>query len=311
MLRRLPLALRRHGPLALADMRQQLDLTTPGACKLLAEWIKTDIDAYCTATFQGERRTHLGASLIGHECSRHLWYIFRWVKHELFEARMLRLFNRGHREEERFVEYLRGIGFEIHDVDTDGKQHRVSAVLGHFGGSFDGRGLSPGRYAVSERLLCEFKTKATGSGFNKLRELGVRVTNEQHYAQMCCYGVLYGFRFAIYMVVNKNDDDLHIEVVPLDHTIGAEYARRAEYVIMSPVAPARIAQQKTYWKCKMCPHSDICFDGAVVEHNCRSCKFAVPIANAEWHCNKWSATIPASEIPKGCTSHVPITDIPL
>lgn len=61
------------------------------------------------------RRRHLGGSLIGRKCSREIWYGFRWASKTLQSGRMLRLFNRGHREEARFVEWLRRIGVELYE----------------------------------------------------------------------------------------------------------------------------------------------------------------------------------------------------
>ena len=36
---------------------------------------------------------HLGASIIGKDCERALWYDFRWVTRWAFTGRMLRLFD--------------------------------------------------------------------------------------------------------------------------------------------------------------------------------------------------------------------------
>lgn len=58
-------------------------------------------------------RNHLGASSIGNECLRALWYTFRWATRAKHKASLLRLFNRGHREEERFIGYLKSIGVEV------------------------------------------------------------------------------------------------------------------------------------------------------------------------------------------------------
>ena len=44
-------------------------------------------------------RAHLGASLLGHPCDRYLWLMFRWAVIEKFDGRILRLFQRGQREE--------------------------------------------------------------------------------------------------------------------------------------------------------------------------------------------------------------------
>src|SRR5574337_815622 len=88
------------------------------------------------------RRGHLGASVIGKPCERQLWYAFRWAYQEQFEGRMLRLFQRGHREEDWFAADLRSTGAQVHSVDPrTGQQFRFSAVGGHVGGSMDGCAL--------------------------------------------------------------------------------------------------------------------------------------------------------------------------
>lgn len=93
--------------------KQNVKLDSPGVAKALAKRILEDIDEYCVKTYDGGHRRHLGASLIGEECKRKLWYIFRWVKHEKTTGRQQRLFNRGHLEEFRFIEWLEGIGVQV------------------------------------------------------------------------------------------------------------------------------------------------------------------------------------------------------
>lgn len=58
-------------------------------------------------------RNHLGASSIGNECLRALWYTFRWATRAKHKASLLRLFQRGHLEEDRFIGYLESIGVEV------------------------------------------------------------------------------------------------------------------------------------------------------------------------------------------------------
>ena len=66
-----------------------------------------------------KRRRYFGGSQLGGNCRRQRWYGFHWVAFEKFEPRILRLFNRGHREEERFVSYLRMIGVHVEEYDPD------------------------------------------------------------------------------------------------------------------------------------------------------------------------------------------------
>lgn len=80
-----------------------------------AEQVEVLIDSHWKDNQEDGRRRHLGGSLIGRKCERELWYSFRWATITRHTGRLLRLFDRGHKEEFRFVEYLRQIGAEVHD----------------------------------------------------------------------------------------------------------------------------------------------------------------------------------------------------
>lgn len=292
-------------------------LAAPGKRAELARAIMADIDAYCVEAYNDGHRKHLGASLIGHECSRYLWNVFRWLKAEAFSGRQLRLFQRGHLEEARFEEYLRGIGAEVvafqpgaaGSIDGKGEQqYRISAVFGHFGGSLDGQIKLPPKYGVDFGMLSEYKTKGTGRGFAELKEKGVKLTNLTHYSQMSMYGRAYGYKYALYMSVNKNDDDMHVEVVELDWKLGEQLERKAADIITAQNPPAKIAESPAYTKCKFCHFSGICHGGEPVEVNCRSCAAASPAEGGQWFCRVYGSIIPLDYVPKACDKHIPIVN---
>lgn len=283
-----------------------VDLTVPGVRKHIAAQILADIDAYCVKAYDDGHRKHLGASLIGHDCARHLYYVFRWAKKEAFSGRMQRLFNRGHREEARFVEWLRGVGFEVWDVNEDGSQFRVKAVRGHYGGSLDGINKPPARYRIGEPMLCEFKTSGTGASFTKLKEQGVALAKPRHFAQMSTYGKFYGFRFTLYMCINKNDDDLHIEIVELDWRLAEDLVRKAEDIITARVPPAKLAENEAFFECKYCAFVGICHRGEAPERSCRSCQHSEAIEGGEWYCHVHNGVIPSDFITKTCDGYTAI-----
>uniref|UniRef100_A0AAU7YTI0 Exonuclease n=1 Tax=Stenotrophomonas phage vB_SmaS_QH3 TaxID=3229738 RepID=A0AAU7YTI0_9CAUD len=301
--------------------RQSVALDAPGVAKAVAKRVLEDIDEYCVRTYDGGHRWHLGASLIGDACKRKLWYLFRWTYREQTDGRKQRLFNRGHREEARFTEWLKGIGAQVWTHETpdvyneageivvEGKQYRVSAVMGHFGGSLDGIARLPERYGIDEPVLLEFKTNGTGAGFNKLGEDGMPVAKPQHFAQTSTYGSdpAYGFRYVLYFNINKNDDSLHVELVKLDHRLGQQMREKAEQIIMSQTPPPRLSDNPTFKDCGYCPAKEICHKGAIPEKNCRSCKAARPVENGEWFCDVHNGVIPREFVPQGCPSYVPIT----
>ena len=295
--------------------KQAVSLDAPGVAKALAKRILEEIDEYCVRTYDGGHRSHLGASLIGRECKRYLWYVFRWCLHEKTTGRQQRLFNRGHREEARFVEWLEGIGFKVWFENRDEgpnekgefPQYRISDVMGHFGGSLDGIAVLPERYGIAEPVLLEFKTNGTGAGFNKLADDGMPIAKPEHFAQTSTYGKKYNFRYCVYLNINKNDDSLHIEVVKLNHNLGEQMIMKAEQIIMSQTAPARLSDNPTFHKCGYCHMKEVCHKGAVVEVNCRSCAFARPVENAEWFCEVHNGNIPKDFIAKACPSYKAIT----
>ena len=295
--------------------KQAVSLDAPGVAKALAKRILEEIDEYCVRTYDGGHRSHLGASLIGRECKRYLLYVFLWCLHEKTTGRQQRLFNCGHREEARFIEWLEGIGFKVwfenRDEDPNEKgefpQYRISDVMGHFGGSLDGIAVLPERYGIAEPVLLEFKTNGTGAGFNKLADDGMPIAKPEHFAQTSTYGKKYNFRYCVYLNINKNDDSLHIEVVKLNHNLGEQMIMKAEQIIMSQTAPARLSDNPTFHKCGYCHMKEVCHKGAVVEVNCRSCAFARPVENAEWFCEVHNSNIPKDFIAKACPSYKAIT----
>lgn len=274
----------------------------------LADQIKDDINSFCADHYESGHRKHLGASELGEECWRKLWYGFRWTKQQVFDGRMLRLFHVGHAAEPRFIEYLRGIGFEVREFDENGKQFRISGANGHYGGSLDGMCKAPARYELSEDLviLTEYKTNSTGSGFENVGKFTLSKSKPKHWAQCCQYGYQKGLRYALYMIENKNDSDIIIKIVELDWNYGKQLEQKATDIINSKEPPPRISDNPAFFNCKYCHQSDICHKNAPVEINCRSCRHAEPIDNAEWLCHRFNMTIPEDFIAKGCEHHVSV-----
>lgn len=272
--------------------------------KAMCEQLKTDIDSYCVKTFTDDYRHHLGMSVIGEDCWRKIWYMWRWASNNVFDGRMLRLFNRGHLEENRFIQWLKGIGAQVWEVDpATGKQFKLSGLNGHYGGSTDCAVILP--YFPDLPMLGEFKTHNDKSWTNLFNK-GLVIAQPKHYSQMCSYGKYYQYKYGLYCAVDKNDDDLYFEIVPLDWNVADQSLVKAEEIIYAREAPAKISPNPAYYKCKMCHVNEICHQGKPVSINCRSCRHAAPVENADWHCGRFNAIIPKEYLVKGCPDHVPI-----
>lgn len=293
-----------------------LDLTTPGTLGQLSRQIKNDVDNWCAWRWDEGARSHLGASEIGHSCSKYLFLKFRHTFYMHFDGRQQRLFQRGHFEEPRFIQYLEGIGCKVIQFDEEaiargetdkGKmQLRISACKGHFGGSLDAEVELPTRYGIVGKILSEFKTIGSGkqgakvSNFDKLVKDGVKLYKPVHWAQQCIYGYKRNLDYSLYMTVHKNNDDLHIELVKLDHFLGASLERKAESIIFAETAPSQISMSAAYFECSYCDAKEVCMNGAPALINCRSCSKAHPVDEAQWFCEQWNAIIPKDAIPNAC-----------
>lgn len=253
-------------------------------------------------------RTYLGASSIGHECDMWLWLNFRGICMDNFDGRMYRLFDRGQREEEVFCSDLRRIGCEVRDRDeSTGSQFSVSAFGGHFGGHLDGicRGLEerPGEW-----LVTEFKTHSSSS-FKKLVKEKVRKAKPMHYAQMQTYMGLTGLKNALYMAVDKDNDDLHCEIVPFDKATYDQTMARAKHII-DTAEPVRCANRPDDYRCKACAAREVCwhttrtFVDQVVPETCRTCCHAT--ADTEHDGAQWKCALGHSctTDKTGCSDHL-------
>lgn len=252
-------------------------------------------------------RPHLGASEIGHACERALWYSFRWAARKRFNGRMLRLFETGNMEEIRLARELAAIGIEIHTLDVHtGKQIRVSAHGGHFGGSMDGRirGLveAPATWHVFEAKTHNAKS------WRAVASKGVRAAKPTHYAQMQIYMGLEGLTRAAYFAVNKDDDQLYLERIAFEQAAFDALMAKTERIVFAAIPPDRISSNPdSKPHCAWCDYRALCH-GLNMEpplKNCRTCLSATPEPNGTWTCAAHDRMRLTDEMQEaGCSLHL-------
>lgn len=257
---------------------------------------------------EDHRRGHLGASLIGKECDRALWYDFRWISTPQFDGRMLRLFQTGHMAEARFVADLRRIGVTVHEADPEtGIQFRVADSGGHFSGSMDGVALGVPE-APKTWHVCEFKTHNAKS-FDKLKKDGVQKAKPQHYAQMQVYMHLTGMTRALYLAVCKDNDELYGERVEHDEAEAVKLIARARRIVGAVRPPERISSDPAWYLCRFCDHRPACHAGALPDVSCRTCAWSTPVEDGTWACDKHKKTLSQDEQKAACAAHRYIPDL--
>jgi len=271
--------------------------------------------------YRGEEppfRSHLGASRIGNDCSRELWYDFHWANKPALDWRILRLFNRGHLEEPRFVAMLGAADIEVHQYAQPGKQYQITMHGGHFGGSLDG--VATKIPDCDGPVLCEFKThsrdsfaKLAGRNWNDYVAVkdgatftgeGVRTSKFVHYVQMQMYMRAYQLSTGLYLAVCKDDDSLYGELIGLDEAISDAFSNRAREIIFATEPPSRIKNDPSWWQCKFCKQAPVCYGKTAPARNCRTCAAGTPMEHSEWwKCSNHGITLTKQDQLLGCPQY--------
>lgn len=242
-------------------------------------------------------RPHLGCSVLGHSCDRWLWLSFRWAVIDRPAGRLLRLFKRGHDEEQNAIKYLRMVGYKVADTQ------KTVDFRSHVSGSIDGTVIGLKDDELRKYLL-EVKTHNQKS-FNELEKKGVKDAKPLHYIQMQVYMHGLGLDRALYYAVCKNDDRLWTERVMYDRDTAVQAVERGQRIAMSQRMVEPLSGNPDYYICKMCPANTFCHKTQVTtEVNCRTCVHSVPNENSTWTCSVYDAVIPYEAQLQGCPKHV-------
>ena len=252
-------------------------------------------------------RTYVGASSLGEECERKLWYGFHWATPSNFEPRILRLFDRGHREEPSINKLLTDAGIQVFDEDTvTGEQFAVRFGWGHGGGHLDAvlRNLPE---LPDEAVLGEYKTSAKAQ-HKSLVKHGVEIDKPVHFAQMQLYMHLAKLDHAAYLSVNKDNDEIHFEIIDHNEAAAVQLLKKADRIISSDVPPPGISSDPTFYKCKWCDHQPLCHFEKTPHANCRTCSFSTAEQDEDgggrWTCGYLDRDINSEEQRKGCEHHL-------
>jgi hypothetical protein len=219
-------------------------------------------------------RMYLGASELGKECRRALWFGFRKCMKPAHEGRLLRLFQTGHREEERMKADLRAIG-----VTVDGEQFAVTFADGHGGGHLDGAVLGlPEAPKPWHVLECKTYSKKR---FDEMLKKGPPA---EHVAQMQLYMGETGMERAAYFAHCKDDDRLHLERLEYDPEAHKALLLKAKSIVYAEAPPDGVSQDPGFWLCRFCDYNELCYAGRVPDVSCRTCVHATPEKGGKWTC---------------------------
>jgi hypothetical protein len=212
------------------------------------------------------RRTYLGMSAIGGECSRKLWYSYHQPEPERFNAATLRRFADGHRSEDLMADRLRlvdGITFLTLDPES-GRQFEVTDLDGRFKGHMDGviKGILQAPHSwhvwegkcVNEKKFAKFQSLKQKRGEKET----LKEWDPVYYAQAQCY-MGYAEMSRHYLTVctpgGRDWDSCRTEFNKADFEAIKDKAKR---ILEARVPLAKISNDPNWHVCKWCHYSEKC-----------------------------------------------------
>ncbi|KAF0136955.1 MAG: hypothetical protein FD152_761, partial [Xanthobacteraceae bacterium] len=135
------------------------------------------------------------------------------------------------------------------------QQDRVRAVGGHLRGKIDGRTIGLPEAAKTEHIV-ECKS-AKDESFKEVRKKGVKEGKPDHYATFQFYMHATGVDRVLYMMTNKNDEDLHLERVPYDAEFALRLVARIERIVSAQEPPGRVCTKPDDFRGRFCRQKEV------------------------------------------------------
>lgn len=213
---------------------------------------------------QRQKRSYIGASSIGDECSRKIWYAYNGYEQELMEWKVLCAIEDGHRTEALMAKRLRDAGIELYTEREDGKQFGFNYnefFRGHYDGV--GRGFleAPNTWHVWE---CKAKNEKYYNELLKLIDIhGEKEALKNWNYIYYCQAVLYMHFEKLtrhYMTVAKAGGRDFIGIRTEENPkLAKALISKAERVHKAKDPPERAFSGKDFYKCKWCDFRNECW----------------------------------------------------
>ena len=168
------------------------------------------------------------------------------------------------------------------------------------GGSQDGVALGLPEAPKTPHLL-EFKT-SNNKSFTGLVKNGVMKTKAQHWSQMQLYMGWASLDRAMYLVVNKDTDEIYSERIVFDQREFDRLLARAERIVTATEPAITIGENAEFFSCRFCRFKDQCYNTEAPQVNCRTCAHATPETDGDgrWSCAEHKKDLTVQDQRSGC-----------
>lgn len=217
-----------------------------------------------------EKRNYLGASGLGDECTRRIQYQYMHIEPNM-KATQIRTFDIGHCLEDLVAQWLITAGFLLKTKNSKGEQFGFSTADGKIQGHVDGIILQyPKEFvdaespmALGTAWLWECKTM-NSKNWSETSKLGVFAAKFIYFVQVQLYMAYMDLDCCLFTALNKDTSELYFEKIPFESEVAQKYSDRAVDILKATenneLFP-RIANDSSFFKCKMCFFRDYCWNG--------------------------------------------------
>ncbi len=197
-------------------------------------------------------RKYLGASSIGNQCERAIWYGYRNYPRE-DASKLLITFEIGKSLEAMLIEMIAMTPITLMTpMQNNNFLSFAHESVPELSGHLDGLLLING-----EHYVLEIKT-ANAASYAKAAKVGIRAWRPEYYDQMQTYMGLSTYTKAICLVINKDSSDLYEEIVHFDQMHYELLVSKAARIVKSDVEPERLSSSPMFFICKMCSYHKVC-----------------------------------------------------
>jgi hypothetical protein len=183
-----------------------------------------------------------------------------------------------------------------------GDQTEIVFCYGHGKGHCDG--MCTGVIEAPKTVhLCEFKT-LNDKGFKEMVKFGCESATPKYFSQCQIYMKFLNLTRTLFIVVNKNDDNIYMERIKYDKNKADKLVRKAESIILSEGIPDK-PFKPTWYECRFCDAATICHGDSEPEVNCRTCQFIDIENEGKWSCSHYGLELSTEQQRMGdkCKSY--------
>lgn len=201
-------------------------------------------------------RHYIGASSVGHECMRHLYYGYHNLKGSDWSSKQKRTFEIGHRLESMVMDYIEQAGFKVIRPENDSPGIYCEDIENKF---FRGHLDGILHLTDTHQVILEIKT-ASKDEYKKFINDGLLSWKPGYYSQLQSYMGMTGLKRSLIVVICKDNAEWQCEWVDYDDIHFNELRAKAKMIIEADSIPDRINQNPCFYKCQMCRYKDICHE---------------------------------------------------